>query len=58
MAFDALSSLGAVIAGLTILFTGVRYVDSIVALLIAVLLLYNTIKILREAVQILLEATP
>ena len=58
MAFDALSSLGAVIAGLLILFTGVKYVDSIVGLVIAALLLYNTIKILREAVQILLEGTP
>lgn len=58
MAFDALSSLGAVIAGLIMLFTGVQYVDSIVGLLIAALLLYNTLKILKEAVQILLEGTP
>jgi cobalt-zinc-cadmium efflux system protein len=58
MAFDALSSLGAVIAGLVMLITDVHYVDSIVGLLIAALLLYNTIKILREAVQILLEGTP
>ena len=58
MAFDALSSLGAVIAGLIMLFTGVQYVDSVVGLLIAALLLYNTLKILGEAVQILLEGTP
>ena len=58
MTFDALSSLGAVIAGLVILFTGIQYVDSIIGLLIATLLLYNTLKILREAVQILLEGTP
>ena len=58
MAFDALSSLGAVIAGLVILFTGIRYVDTIVGLVIAGLLLINTLKILREAVQILLEGTP
>lgn len=58
MLFDALSSLGAVIAGLLILFTDIRYIDSIVGLVIAALLLYNTIKILREAVQILLEGTP
>lgn len=58
MAFDALSSLGAVIAGLVILFTGIKYVDSIIGFLIAALLLYNTVKILREAVQILLEGTP
>ena len=58
MAFDALSSLGAVIAGLIMLFTGVQYVDSVVGLLIAAILLYNTLKILGEAVQILLEGTP
>lgn len=58
MAFDALSSFGAVVAGLIMLFTDIQYVDSIVGLLIAALLLYNTLKILREAVQILLEGTP
>lgn len=58
MAFDAFSSLAAVISGLVILFTGMRYIDTIVGLLIAGLLLYNTLKILREAIQILLEGTP
>lgn len=58
MAFDALSSLGAVIAGLIMYFTQAKYVDSLVAVLIAGLLLHNTIRILREAVQILLEGTP
>jgi cobalt-zinc-cadmium efflux system protein len=57
MAFDALSSLAAVISGVIIMLTGARYIDSIVALIIAVLLLYNVIKILREAVLILLEST-
>jgi len=58
MAFDALSSVGAVIAGLLIMFTGINGIDSIVGLLIASLLLYNVFKILGEAVQILLEGTP
>lgn len=58
MAFDALSSLGAVVAGLVILLTGVTWIDSAVGLVIAGLLVYNTIKILLEAVQILLEGTP
>jgi len=58
MAFDALSSLGAVIAGLVIWLTGITWVDSAVGLVIAALLVYNTLKILREAVQILLEGTP
>lgn len=58
MSFDALSSLAAVVSGLVIYFTGAKYIDSIVGLIIAALLVYNTIKILREAVQILLEGTP
>lgn len=58
MTFDALSSLGAVIAGLVILLTGIEWIDSVVGLVIAGLLVYNTFKILREAVQILLEGTP
>ncbi len=56
--FDALSSVGTLIAGLIMVFTDLQYVDTIVALLIVALLLFNTIKILREAVQILLEGTP
>lgn len=58
MAFDALSSLAAVVSGLIMLLTDIKFVDSIVGLLIAALLLYNTLKILREAVEILLESTP
>ena len=58
MTFDALSSLAAVISGLIMLFTDIKFVDSIVGLLIAALLLYNTLKILREAVDILLESIP
>lgn len=58
MTFDALSSLGAVIAGLVIWVTGITWIDSVVGLVIAALLVYNTLKILREAVQILLEGTP
>ncbi len=58
MAFDALSSLGAVIAGVIIWLTEVTWVDSAVGLAVAALLVFNTLKILREAVQILLEGTP
>jgi len=58
MTFDALSSAGAVIAGLVILFTDIQWIDSAIGLVIAALLVYNTLKILREAVQILLEGTP
>lgn len=58
MAFDALSSLGAVVAGILIVVTGVHGIDSIIGLCIAALLLYNAYKILAEATQVLLEGTP
>ena len=57
MLFDALSSFGAVVAGIAILLTGINGIDSIVGLLIAAMLLYNTVKIIKEAVHILLEGT-
>ncbi len=58
MAFDALSSIGAVVAGLVIMYTHINGIDSIIGLLVAVLLAYNTLRILSEAVQVLLEGTP
>lgn len=56
--FDALSSLGAMLAGLIIMFTGIQFIDTVVALIVVALLLYNTIKILKEATNILLEGVP
>ena len=56
--FDALSSLGAMLAGLIIMFTGIQFIDIVVALIVVALLLYNTIKILKEATNILLEGVP
>lgn len=58
MAFDALSSLGAVIAGIFILLTGVVWVDSLIGFIIAALLVFNTFKIIGEAIHILLEGIP
>ncbi len=57
-AVDAVAALATVIAGVIIVFTGYHWVDSIVGLAIALLLIYNAFKILMEAVQILLEGTP
>lgn len=58
MLFDALSSVGAMVSGLIIMATGIAGIDTIVGLLIAGLLAYNAVKILIEAIQILLESTP
>lgn len=55
---DVLSTIGAVIAGIIIYFTGANWLDSVVSVLIGVLILWNAWGILRETVDILLEATP
>ena len=55
---DVVSTLGAVVAGVIIYFTGADWLDPLVSVLIGVLILYNAWGILRDAVDILLESTP
>ena len=55
---DVLSTIGAVIAGIVIYFTGWNWLDPFVSALIALMILWSAWMILRETVDILLEATP
>jgi cobalt-zinc-cadmium efflux system protein len=55
---DVLSTIGAVVAGVIIYFTGANWLDPFVSVLIGFLILYNAWGILRDAIDILLEATP
>ncbi|HSL47377.1 MAG TPA: cation diffusion facilitator family transporter [Anaerolineales bacterium] len=55
---DVLSTVGAVIAGVIIYFTDANWLDPLVSVLIGFLILYNAWGILRDAIDILLEATP
>lgn len=55
---DVLSTVGAVIAGVVIYFTGANWLDPLVSVLIGALILYNAWGILHDAVDILLEAKP
>jgi len=55
---DVLSTIGAVIAGVIIYFTDANWLDPLVSVLIGFLILYNAWDILRDAVDILLEAKP
>lgn len=55
---DVLSTVGAVIAGVIIYFTNANWLDPLVSVLIGFLILYNAWGILRDAMDILLEATP
>ncbi len=55
---DVLSTVGAVIAGVIIYFTNANWLDPFVSVLIGFLIIYNAWGILRDAIDILLEATP
>ena len=55
---DVLSTIGAVIAGVVILFTGWNFLDPLVSVLIGALILWNAWTILRETLDILLENAP
>lgn len=58
MLYDTLSSVGAVIAGFIIIFTGWNWLDAVVGIVISVMLLSATIKIVKEALGVLLEGVP
>jgi cobalt-zinc-cadmium efflux system protein len=55
---DVLSTAGAVTAGVVIHFTGLNWLDPLVSIFIGLLILWNAWGILRESVNILMEATP
>ncbi|MGA2488864.1 MAG: cation diffusion facilitator family transporter [Anaerolineales bacterium] len=55
---DVLSTLGAVVAGIVIHFTGLNWFDPLASIFIGLLILWNAWGILRESVNILMEATP
>lgn len=58
LAGDAVATLGAFIAGIGIYFTGWNWLDPLASIFIAVLILWNCVHIVREALDILLESTP
>lgn len=58
LAGDALSTFGAILAGIGILLTGFTVLDPLVSFLIGLLILWNAWGIVRESVDILLESTP
>lgn len=55
---DVLSTIGAVIAGVVIIFTGWNFLDPLVSALIGALILWNAWTILRETLDILQENAP
>lgn len=55
---DLFGSVAAVIAGVVIFFTGWTPIDPILSLLICILILYSTLRLLREVLHVLMEGVP
>ena len=53
MATDSLLSLGVVIAGIVISLTGLYIIDPVISLVIAAVILFNTLRLLRDALRTL-----
>ena len=58
MAGDTLSTAAVIVGGACILLTGRNWIDPVLSLLIAALILWSSIGIVRETLNILLEGTP
>ena len=55
---DVAGSVGAIVAALVIIFTGWRYADPLISVVIGILVLGSSWTLLRDSLNILLEATP
>ncbi len=55
---DMLSSVGVIIAALIIQFTNIKWIDSIIAILIAIWIFPRTWSLLKDSINILLEGVP
>jgi len=58
MAADAAISAGVVVAGFAILWTGLHWIDPVVSLLISAVIVWGTWDLLRESVNLALQAVP
>src|SRR5215510_9562441 len=55
---DALGSVGAIVAGALILWTGWQWADPVTSVVIGILILISSFSLVRESVDILMQATP
>jgi cobalt-zinc-cadmium efflux system protein len=55
---DALVSLGVVVAGIIMTFTGIQWIDSLVSFAIIAVILYGSYKLLIDSVNLALDAVP
>jgi cobalt-zinc-cadmium efflux system protein len=55
---DTISSVGVIVAGLLIAVTGIVRIDAFVSILIAGVIVYGAVRVVREAYDVLLESAP
>jgi cobalt-zinc-cadmium efflux system protein len=55
---DTLSSVGVIIAAILIMVTGNYIFDPLISIIIAIIILVSSLKLMRDAGKILMEATP
>lgn len=55
---DALGSVGAIVAGLLIIFTGWVIADPVVSIIISMIIVFTAVSLVRESVNILMEGVP
>lgn len=55
---DTLSTAAVIVGGVAILFTGRNWIDPVLSLIIAALIVWSSVAIVRETLNILLEGTP
>jgi len=58
MLSDTISTAAVIVGGLFIRLTGFQWIDPLLSLLIAVMILWSSVSIVRETLHILLEGTP
>jgi cobalt-zinc-cadmium efflux system protein len=55
---DTLSTAAVIVGGAAILFTGMTWIDPLLSIIIAAMILWSSVGIVRETLNILLEGTP
>ncbi|MEO8736366.1 MAG: cation diffusion facilitator family transporter [Edaphobacter sp.] len=55
---DTLSTAAVIVGGAAILFTGMTWIDPVLSIVIAAMILWSSVGIIRETLNILLEGTP
>jgi cobalt-zinc-cadmium efflux system protein len=58
MAADAMISVGVIVAGVLVMFTGAEWIDPLASMLIVVVILLGTLGLLRDAIDMALDAAP